>query len=334
MAPRIAARVARRWGAVIAVNLAATAAILIAADVYLRLEGHRPYRRTFPGEAYEGGGVPWARADPALGWTIEPAFLPGQINPQGFRDAKDIERTPRYTGITRVMLLGDSFVVGANLPAHETLPAVLQRRLGSTYEVFSVAVPGWGVDQMYLAYDRYKAALDPDMVVLAFIDDDILRVLEAYRSAERLAKPVLTVAGGKIVPQRTVPAGRRFVSRVLALSVPASLLAREYWLASEASDLAEAMFAAITRDMTDRGGRALVVRIPTRDDDDALDQLRRSLRGFESRFVGTPVTYLDGATETAGVAWSPDLYVADGHLNAAGTLRLADVLVRHLMAAH
>jgi hypothetical protein len=334
MRSALTARSLVRWAAVVAVNLAVAAATLAAADAYLRSRGHEPYLRTFPGLPYESGRVAWARADPRLGWTIEPSFLPGQINPQGFRDTQDFERSPKQAGTTRVMLLGDSFVVGANLPPVQTLPALLESRLGDAHDVFSLAVPGWGIDQMYLAYERYKSVLRPDIVVLAFIDDDIRRVLEAYRSAERLTKPVLTVVDGRVARLEAVSHGRQRMNRMLGRSVLVSLVAREFQLATEASDLAEAIFAAIAADMRGAGGRTIVMRIPTRDDGDGINQLRRSLRGFELRFAGTAVTYLDATSETAGVAWSPDLYVEDGHLNAAGTERLANVLLGRITTSN
>src|SRR5262245_7810513 len=101
----------RRFALVVAVNLAAATAIVMAADVFLRNRGYEPYVRTYPGEQTSGSGVPWARPDPDLGWTIDPAYLPGQINPQGFRDPHDLADVAQRGGVTRVMLLGDSFVV-------------------------------------------------------------------------------------------------------------------------------------------------------------------------------------------------------------------------------
>lgn len=335
MKTAITARTLLKWGGVVAVNLMLAAVTVLAAEAYLRYRGVRPYLRTLPGPRQEGESVPWARADPALGWTIEPSYLPGQINPQGFRDMKDFERSPRPAGITRLMLLGDSFVVGAHLSSEQTLPGLLQSRLGARHEVFSAAVPGWGVDQMYLAYDRYKKVVDPDLVVLAFIDDDVKRVLEAYRSAERLTKPTLTVADGRLIPQPAVSEGRQRANRRLGGSVVASLMAREFYLTTEASDVVRQVFTSISEDMAGRGRKTIVVRIPTRDDRAPMNRLRRYLRGFESRFAGTAGVFLDAAAAiTTMPGWATDLYVEDGHLNAAGTERLASVLLRHVLPAN
>jgi hypothetical protein len=323
-----------RWCAVVAVNLTAIAAILVAAEAYLRSRGHQPYLRTFPGQPQDVAGVAWASSDPVLGWTIAPTFLPGEVNPQGFRDARDFEHSPRRAGIARVMLLGDSFVVGAHLPRDQTLSALLEARSGRTHEVFSLAAPGWGVDQMYLAFERYKDWLDPDIVVLAFIDDDIKRVLEAYRSAERLTKPVLAVADGRLIRQEIASRRQQRLNQQLGRSVLASLVAREAYLAGGATNVVTTIVATVAQDMAKRQGRTIVVRIPTRDDGDAINQVRRALRGFESRFAGTAVQYVDAATEAADAApWSGAFYVDDGHLNAAGTQRLADILISRIIPA-
>jgi hypothetical protein len=208
----------RRLAFVLIVNVAIVLGFLFAADLYLERNGFRRYVRTYPGKNSPAGNVAWARPEPLLGWTIDPAYLPGQVNPQGFRDPKDIERWPKDPSRARVMMLGDSFVVGAHLDPDRTLPALLEQRLGQTTDVFSVAVPGWGVDQMYLAYERYKGNIEPAILVLAFIDDDVRRVLEAYRVAERLTKPALRVANGGLARQDSVSPVSRPVARLLEKS--------------------------------------------------------------------------------------------------------------------
>src|SRR4029450_1178176 len=224
----------KRASLVVVVNLAAIGVLLGCAEFYVRRQGLQPYHREYPGQYHEPGSVAWARADSQLGWTIAPEYLAGQINPQGFRDAKDFETWPRHSGRTRVLVLGDSFVVGAHLAPEQTLPGLLQSRLGETHEVFAAAVPGWGIDQMYLAYERYKDLIAPNLVVLAFIDDDVKRVLEAYRVAERLQKPALTVDDGKLVRMQSASARRLSIDRWLGRRAFLSLMARAFYLATDA----------------------------------------------------------------------------------------------------
>jgi hypothetical protein len=46
-----------------------------------------------------------------------------------------------------------------------------------------------GIDQMYLAYEKWENVIRPQVVILAFIDEDVDRVLEAYRVFEGMNKP-------------------------------------------------------------------------------------------------------------------------------------------------
>jgi hypothetical protein len=87
------------------------------------------------------------------------------------------------------MILGDSFMWGAGVSAAESVPGLLQSWARDTRLVFNLGVPGWGIDQMYLAYQRYKDKLNPHIVMLVFIDDDIMRVLQSYRRWEGFNKP-------------------------------------------------------------------------------------------------------------------------------------------------
>jgi GDSL-like lipase/acylhydrolase family protein len=319
----------KQFGRVFAVNLLSIVALLVAADLYLSWKGLQPYRRTYPGEYQGEEGVRWARADPHLGWTINSDILPGEINPQGFRDTKDFENPPRE-GRARVMMLGDSFVVGSRLvQSDRILPALVRARLGDGYDVFNLAVAGWGVDQMYLAYERYKKAIAPDFVVLAFIDDDVKRVLEAYRTGERLTKPSFTVEGGALTERDARRHSPPALDRLFGRSVILSMAAREWYLAADARPVVGHIFRNIARDMQISGGRLVILRIPTRDDDHLATRLRRRLYDFASEVAGLEeATYLDaGDAITTKADWKSDLYIEDGHLNAKGNDLLVDYLV-------
>ena len=56
----------------------------------------------------------------------------------------------------------------------------MQKKLGANYEVFNLAIPGWGIDQMYQAYTKYVEQIAPDQVIFFYIDDDISRTIEAF----------------------------------------------------------------------------------------------------------------------------------------------------------
>ena len=132
----------------------------------------------------------WVDLDADLGWVCQKKenlkfyrtnFPPikYQINPQGFRNSIDFDSI-QPTSKKRILLIGDSFLFGIFLKNQTTISAHLQKKLGKNYEVFNLAVPAWGIDQMYQAYTKYIQKIAPDQVIFFYIDDDISRTIEAF----------------------------------------------------------------------------------------------------------------------------------------------------------
>jgi lysophospholipase L1-like esterase len=89
---------------------------------------------------------------------------------QGLRDREfTLERIP---GVPRVMVLGDSFTVGANVEAHEAYAKQLEDILSSEsdgeVEVINTGVGGWSAHQYAQYYEYYGRAFDPDLVIVGF----------------------------------------------------------------------------------------------------------------------------------------------------------------------
>ncbi|HEV7735587.1 MAG TPA: SGNH/GDSL hydrolase family protein [Candidatus Binatia bacterium] len=78
------------------------------------------------------------------------------------------------TGAYRVLLLGDSFLAGFQVPQDETFAALLARHLnaaappGTRIEVVNAAVSAWGTDNELLYYEIEGRRYRPDLVLLAF----------------------------------------------------------------------------------------------------------------------------------------------------------------------
>ena len=237
---------------------------------------------------------------------------------------------PEGSGVTRVMVMGDSFVWGAYLEAEETLPSLLQARLSDAYEVFNLGVPGWGIDQMYLAYQHYKDVIDPDFVILAFIDDDVMRALEAYRDVERLSKPSFYLHDGELVLRKPTSKRELYFSRLVGNSVLLSrVVLRHIYLVGDAKPVINQMLIELERDVRSRGSRLVVVRIPTPDQDTIAGIVRRRLVDIATMLEGTAATYLEPVEQMATIPnWKVDLYRKnDSHLNALGNQVLADYLI-------
>jgi lysophospholipase L1-like esterase len=148
------------------VHLAVMAAVLVAAELILRAVDLRELR-----DSYEPGRALLFRHDAALGWAPIPsasATFTGtrsvsvRNNSLGLRDIEPAaERKPT------VMFLGDSFVWGYDVEAHERFTELLRRELPAA-RIVNAGVPGYGTDQEYLLLDRLWSAVRPDVVVLMY----------------------------------------------------------------------------------------------------------------------------------------------------------------------
>jgi hypothetical protein len=217
--------------ALAAVAVLGVAAVVTLFEIGLRVFGEgRPYRRTHPG-AHENGALNWTRVDPDLGWVFSgqntETFLSNRwrtvpfdyrSNPQGFRDGRDFDAVDPAQPLTRIAVFGDSFVFGVYLNEVDTLPVLLEQRLGEGHAVYNLGIPGWGVDQMVLAHRKFHERLALTVAMLVYIDDDVLRVFEAYRRAEGINKPSFRVEAGRLVPRTDVGIGLiEWLSRELRL---------------------------------------------------------------------------------------------------------------------
>ena len=62
---------------------------------------------------------------------------------------------------------------------------LLEKELGSEFEVLNFGVGGYGVDQAYLRYEKDVRQWKPKVVIFAFISDDVERTMLLYYSLSR-----------------------------------------------------------------------------------------------------------------------------------------------------
>jgi hypothetical protein len=115
-------------------------------------------------------------ADPYTGYKLKPNSrgqyyhgIEAVANSQGHRD--DVVVLPKPVNTFRVLVLGDSFAVGANVEQSEAFPQVLEELLnrsnGKKVEVVNAGVGGWAVYQ-YAAYlEHYGRDYEPDLVLIS-----------------------------------------------------------------------------------------------------------------------------------------------------------------------
>lgn len=133
--------------------------------------------------------------DPVLAWRMQPNldFKGVHTNKWGMRGAIDYPKE-RVEGKKRVMLLGDSFTHGLGAKDEDVYGRVVERNHDDV-EVLICASNSWGLDQMYLEYERYKHDFDPDVIVVGIYEDDILR---AGVDAREYIKPRFIVKGDEL----------------------------------------------------------------------------------------------------------------------------------------
>lgn len=105
------------------------------------------------------------RLDPDVLYRIVP--LPGggnEINRDGYRDD---EFTERSTAPHRVLVIGDSFVMGNNVPVEQTIPSVAEHACNGEIEFLNMGVAGYGPDQELVRYEQHRERFKADAVVLS-----------------------------------------------------------------------------------------------------------------------------------------------------------------------
>lgn len=110
--------------------------------------------------------------------TIDLVFGPipyrVRINSLGFRGPALTREKP--AGVTRIIALGDSVTDGFYVENENTYPYQLEqglRALGVNAEVVNAARGNTSLDREIEIYKKFCAGLDPDIVVLLFVSNDI-----------------------------------------------------------------------------------------------------------------------------------------------------------------
>jgi len=137
---------------------------------------------------------------PTRGWTLKPNLrdIPfrGAIvnsNSRGLRGASEYSQE-KPEGITRIVVLGDSFTFGEEVGDRETFSFHLQQLIPNS-EVLNLGIHGYGHDQMLLYLKEEGVRYRPDLVLLGFMPDDMERNVLSFRD---YAKPRFGVTAGRL----------------------------------------------------------------------------------------------------------------------------------------
>ncbi len=102
----------------------------------------------------------------------------------------------------RILLIGDSLLdcnQNGTQPFSNTIPYLLQGKLGAQWDVYNLSAGGWGTDQEYLAYKHYGASLKPQLVVLFFTPgNDLYNNASSCAVGGLIDKPRFDVIDGRL----------------------------------------------------------------------------------------------------------------------------------------
>jgi len=99
---------------------------------------------------------------------------PVATNSSGFRDHKQWTEL-KTAGVTRIMIVGDSFTFGNGVRAEEMFSNILEKKLklsNKNVEVLNASAIGWNLDNESAFFLTEGITYEPDILILAFFPND------------------------------------------------------------------------------------------------------------------------------------------------------------------
>ena len=146
--------------------------------------------------------------DDFLGWTVGPDRAKADMLYS--TDASGIRIPHSDTGLTkhgekiRIALLGDSYTFGQEVAYEDTWGYVLEKSLGPEFQVLNFGVPGYGVDQEFLRFERDVRLWKPRIVMFAINSGAVRRTMIVYTFLSRrdwnypFSKPRFIIRDGDV----------------------------------------------------------------------------------------------------------------------------------------
>jgi lysophospholipase L1-like esterase len=115
---------------------------------------------------------------------------------------------PKPAGRFRALALGDSFTYGAGVEVGETWPALLEARLAARghghppVEVVNAGIPSFFPEAERLLLEHYGLPLDPDLVIVGFVANDVTDTHLGIESIEVLPDGrIVTSHGARLLAE-------------------------------------------------------------------------------------------------------------------------------------
>jgi hypothetical protein len=132
------------------------------------------------------------------------AYLNGveaMANSRGHRDEEVV--APKPDGTFRILMIGDSFTVGANVEQAEAFPQVLERLLSQnrtrSVEVVNAGTGGWSPFQYAQYLEHYGDELQPDLILVGFFVGN-----DSYVDRFRVEDTLTAVLGRRVSREKAL----------------------------------------------------------------------------------------------------------------------------------
>jgi hypothetical protein len=287
--------------------------------------------------------------DPSVGYKMKPLTvgpvltsdfsITYEINEHGHRDVH-LSTTGGPKGSTKplALFLGDSQTFGEGVPLGERFSDLMRREFPKC-EVQNSGVPGYGLHQMVLSYDKYGRSLRPCVVFVSLIEEDVNRTWRHENWG---------------IPDSLMPAAAQsrsviqlfYDGQILAALDRAMMGSYVYAFMSTKIRIAAASKRLAARDA------ALWARTSTPQTEQQAELAQTSRRWLQQlstmtssngivvvvvNITASPVPYLESVCKDLGLAYcdvAPDLAAADGiryrldpHYNTKGHSIIANKLI-------
>ena len=136
-------------------------------------------------------------------------------NSLGYRD--ETRNRSKAQGVYRTLLYGDSQVFGWGIPDHQRFSNLVDDKDGSL-EIWNMAVPGYGLDQQVLCYEKNGRDVDADEVIFFVSKATLHRIRYDYIYKKYKPKFIIDHSGSLAVvqPPELANAWRSLLYKVLS----------------------------------------------------------------------------------------------------------------------
>lgn len=132
------------------------------------------------------------------GWEYDPRPYRVTTNSEGWREPREFNRTPPE-GVSRILVLGDSFTFGTGVNASDTYVERFERLIDNStdqqYQVINAGAQGAGMLDYCSMLEHRGLRYDPDLVIVTFTYYDAIsrrRADTIYRQVRELDDPAIT----------------------------------------------------------------------------------------------------------------------------------------------